>query len=621
MGTEGSQIVAKVEPKKISSRSPQGEHRLFSVLQRLPDDVVFYHEPEIDGRYPDFVIILPSMGVLTIEVKGWFARDIIYANSHEVRLKENGIEVLHKHPLRQVREYQNQLRDTCRSRPGFEKLANQTGLYEGNFQFPFGYCAVLSNITREQIRDHPSGSLPEIFKRDRVADRDDLLLWESSSPEDLLAVFREFFAPWWPTRMTPLQVDVLRGIIHPEAVLYFDFAKTSQQNVSLRILDLAQEAMARNIGEGHRLLFGVAGSGKTVVLIARAKLLARMNSRGQVLVLCFNLALSLYLQEALAGLPNVKVSHFHGWAKANIKKSEWTGTDDNVTLGRRLLEALKNDAPERGHFDAVLIDEAQDFSAEWFECALLALRNPSTGDLFVVGDASQGVYGRRSVSWKKLGIQAQGRTSYLDENYRNTKPILEVARLFSLADTDGDEDGMRAPVVDPARSKRTTGPLPVLVGASDMASECSRAVEIVKELLGGRWFGEDISPLRPEEIGILYRSGKGSKWSLLNQLRDCINEVAAPVVWLTENLDARRRMKEKAIKITTIHGSKGLQFRAVVILFAGDCPDTGSSSIEPEERCLFYVALTRAEDYLAITWSKPADYVRELRASGKLREA
>lgn len=525
--------MAKVEPKKIPARASKGEKLLFGLLQKLPDDVIFYYEPEVDGRYPDFVLILPSLGILTLEVKGWFAGNIIFANSHEVRVKENGIEVVHKHPLRQVREYQNILRDTCRNKPGFAKLANQAGLYEGNFQFPFGYGAVLSNITRDQLHKHPSGCLPEIFKRDRVADNDDLTAWETLSPPEFMNVLRGFFNPWWPTQMSRLQVDVMRGIIHPEAVLYFDFAKSPREEVSLRILDLAQEAMARNVGDGHRLVFGVAGSGKTVVLIARAKLLAETNSRGQVLVLCYNLALRLYLTRALAGLENVKVLHFHAWAKSNIKPADWTGKEDNVALGRILLEALRNGGRDHARFDAVLIDEAQDFCAEWFQCALLALKNTAESDLFIVGDGSQGVYGKRKVSWKQLGIQAQGRTSYLEENYRNTRPILEVASLFASTDGDTGEDGISAPLVNPSRAKRPAGPLPVSLQASNFEEECSLAEKTAAKLISGDWFGEKIAPLRPEEIGVLYRSGKGPRWDLLARLRDKLNASQIPTVWLS----------------------------------------------------------------------------------------
>ena len=145
-------------------------------------------------------------------------------------------------------------------------------------------------------------------------------------------------------------------------------------------------------------------------------------------------------------------------------------------------------------------------------------------------------------------------------------------------------------------------------------------MEIAKELTIGKWFGEGVDPLKPEEIGILYRSGKGTRWNLLARLRDQLEASGIPTVWLTENLDARHRIGEKAAKVTTIHASKGLQYRAVILLFAGECPETANGETEPEERRLFYVALTRAEDYLVVTWSKKSLFVSEMTQAGKVRE-
>jgi ATP-dependent exoDNAse (exonuclease V) beta subunit len=83
----------------------------------------------------------------------------------------------------------------------------------------------------------------------------------------------------------------------------------------------------------------------------------------------------------------------------------------------------------------------------------------------------------------------------------------------------------------------------------------------VADLLDGRWFEEPITPLKPEQIGILYRKAHPLIHTLREKLekrRDC------PVVWLTEkDHDARHGIAEPGVKILTMHGSKGLQFKAV----------------------------------------------------------
>ncbi len=85
------------------------------------------------------------------------------------------------------------------------------------------------------------------------------------------------------------------------------------------------------------------------------------------------------------------------------------------------------------------------------------------------------------------------------------------------------------------------------------------------------------------------------------------------MVWLKEkDHDARHRIAEPGVKILTMHGSKGFQFKAVILLFADDCPAQFPDTDEAEERRLIYIALTRAEDYLAISCSKKSGFVAEI---------
>ena len=54
--------------------------------------------------------------------------------------------------------------------------------------------------------------------------------------------------------------------------------------------------------------------------------------------------------------------------------------------------------------------------------------NPETNSLLVLYDDAQSIYERtqkKNFSFKSVGIQAQGRTTILKINYRNTKQILQ----------------------------------------------------------------------------------------------------------------------------------------------------------------------------------------------------
>jgi superfamily I DNA and RNA helicase len=194
-----------------------------------------------------------------------------------------------------------------------------------------------------------------------------------------VARLKACFDPWWSfPKLTPTQIDIFRSVIHPEVVI-------RASETDLAFLDLRQERNARALGDGHRIVYGVAGSGKTVLLIARAKLLAE-DPEKRILVLCYNRLLAQHLAVALAGHRHVTVTTFHRWAvRCGVDFSE--GEKDGA-IGERLLARLRGDAGLRGRYDAVLIDEAQDWPCSWFQCARLALKEPETGDLMVVGDGS-----------------------------------------------------------------------------------------------------------------------------------------------------------------------------------------------------------------------------------------
>ena len=80
--------MAQLVPERLPNRVTRSERQLYRALARLPENCLVYFEPVVANRYPDFVVIAPSLGVLTIELKGWQAADIVGADSHAVLLRE-----------------------------------------------------------------------------------------------------------------------------------------------------------------------------------------------------------------------------------------------------------------------------------------------------------------------------------------------------------------------------------------------------------------------------------------------------------------------------------------------------------------------------------------------------
>ncbi|MEO0967030.1 MAG: 3'-5' exonuclease [Cyanobacteria bacterium J06639_18] len=389
---------------------------------------------------------------------------------------------------------------------------------------------------------------------------------------------------------------------------------------TLEQFDSRQERNARRIGDGHRVIYGIAGSGKTVLLIARARLLSEQKPNIQILMLCYNVTLATYLRKNLRDCPNVTVRHFDGWSKTNRCGREKNESSED--LGARFLDKLRNGCHDTRRYDAVLIDEAQDFDVSWFKCVLEAMKDRENGDLVIVADGSQGLYKSRKISWKQIGIKAQGRTIYerfdLHKNYRNRPQIVELAAIFarnSKAEQQTD-DSIRALFVDPSKCQRSNGMKPVLVESYNRETECNKVMNIARNLLQGDWFGKSILPLKPEEIAILYPMIPRTERANLKSLIQGLNQFTK-VVWLNESPTSRELVTEPGIKIQTIHSAKGLQYRAVILMWADLLPRTFPDTNEAEERCVMYVGMTRPEDYLVISSSGFSPFIQEIKGSGK----
>ncbi|MBV9488218.1 MAG: AAA family ATPase, partial [Verrucomicrobia bacterium] len=479
-----------------------------------------------------------------------------------------------------------------------------------------------------------------------------------------------FFYPSWPfPALTEFQVKVLRALIHPQALIAKPAtlsassgpavevpaammppatrmlamvtaaagggaaAATEVEDVAvevvparrpmyrstglleLKVLDAQQEVAARRVGAGHRLVFGAAGTGKSAVVIAQARLLAQAAGR-RVLVLCVSVPLASYLEQALRGQSElITVRHFDELAREySVVRRVCPAVESHDELGRRLLGRLQS-APPASPYDAVLVDEAQDFHPSWFQCARRLLKDPDHGDLLIVGDGNQGVCGRHRIPWSSLGISARGRTTYLRKNYRNAREIVEFAAPFARTEYRED-DGVALVGIEPGQVTRSSGVPPVVIKAGDRTDECGQAVDLIAGLLRGK-FGERPlqDPVPPSDIGVLVPAVPDVLAESFAQFRRDLWIKGIPFVWMSNRKDqvARTQLSERGVKLLNVFHAKGLQFRAVVFFWADILPqERWLDRSREEQETLFYVALTRAEDYLAVIHSGDSEFVRRL---------
>lgn len=589
------------------SRMTTGERRLSERLEdKLDDDYLVWYDVPVGPRqvHPDFIVLHPSRGLLILEVKDWRLDTIRQADRETWVIAPGGELKSVPNPFAQARHHAHEVIDAL-SRD--RQLVHPDGPYRGKPAFPWSYGVVFTHITRKQFM---AAELHHAIEPHRVICADEMT--ESIDPEAFQSRLWEMFPYLMGRPLSLPQIDRIRWILFPqlripEQASLFD-ERDAQAEVPdiVRVMDLQQEQLARSLGEGHRVVHGVAGSGKTMILTYRAELLARSNAAGKpILVLCYNepLAVRLAAMMRAKGLnERVVAVHFHKWCRDQLVTYGQELPSPNLPVDAKMAEMVDRviRGVERGHipsgqYHAVMIDEGHDFEPAWFTL-VVQMVDPGTHSLLVLYDDAQSIYGRsrsgRRFSFKSVGIQAQGRTTILKVNYRNTRQILETAsaaaaELLAPDQTEaaaGGDDDDHVPRLQPVSCGRE-GPQPLIVDLPTLPQRAERLAEWLASMhQSGHAWGD---------MAVLCRD-----WRTMDVCEAALRRRQLP--HLVRRKTGQFDPLADHIHVMTMHASKGLEFPVVALL--GERREAHAQDREAalEEGRLLYVAATRATQRLAM---------------------
>jgi len=619
--------LAIIVPKKIPSTISKGVKRVFAGLHLLPDDYLIYYEPLINPRRPDIIIISPNLGLLVIEIRNWYPGQISSVSEDEVRIIGGNPRTV-MHPVIHAQIFLDSIIHRSSKHPFCSSLLNQDN-EQKEFRFPTGTLLFLPNCTTSQLTNHPFGDLCTLFGPKHTICRERLKDIENWDMVDIIMFLRSCTNSHG--RHIPLtsdQVHAIRAIIHPDIIIEVpELGNIDQKNgpsTSLKILDFTQEKKLYQISPNHHIFFGPAGSGKTVILIARARILHNRDEDHHSLILCFSSLFSSYLQKTFSNYPRIEAYSFRQWAEMfGISRHASEGGDESdQEFGTRLFKEILY---RRGNFhtyDAVFIDEGNDFCPSWFQCSREALKNPDQGDLFIVADGEKGFKGPVGVRWEDIGIHVRGHITHqglkIDKQYRNTREILTLARLFLLPTVENDEEQSENMVLAFDSSIRS-GLKPLLMWNTSHGHQAEYAVYLVQRLLGSLKSAHYLSGIKPDDIAILYPYGEMGDIHIISALIGNLGRFF-PVQWVSEDLKTYERINLPGVKVHDCHSINGLYYRVVIILFAENFERFFHDSEFFSDRYLFYSALTRPLDYLIIQYTERTDIIRKILASGYVDE-
>jgi len=301
-----------------------GERVVFNALKRnLPDDYFVWFEPTLFGEKksarPDFVVLGADIGLVIVEVKDWSIEGIHSANRDTFEIYEGRYVVPRTNPGEQIRSYEitlmNEIERYRNTDPDrYKLLLRKGGKYKGKRAVPVSALVAFPNITRTAWQSSKL-QLYHMINEKSVLLRDDLV-------DTLLERLRG--APVFPTTLSQKQVDTLKWMLYPEARVPWSQGRLftlGPDQIGVAKIDTFLPAQARKLSRKPqaKLVRGVVGSGKTLIMLFRAKFISEQNPNWRVLVLTYNKSLRDYLRQVfrqIGGDPDsVEIVNFHKWCR------------------------------------------------------------------------------------------------------------------------------------------------------------------------------------------------------------------------------------------------------------------------------------------------------------------
>ena len=516
----------------LASDMPEesSERLVSTALQTLPEDWIVFHHVSWQSRRKgrqgdgeaDFIVLQPKRGILVLEVKGG---GINILNGRWSSTDRHGDVHPIKNPYEQATDSKYAL---------LEWLAD-LGLSPN---IRVGHAVVFPNLHNVPPLG-PAGTQPITLTGPDLA-----------SPLD--AIDRCYTHWKLEADLTKAEVSKLVSFLAPTVLVRRTLFEASAE-AEEKILTLTAEQVSIFAGLRAKrggLVLGSAGTGKTVLAIARAQQLAKDGFR--TLLVCYNELLGTELASRVGDPPNLIVSTYHSLclkkareAKLHIpsnKPSEWWEVDAPSLL----IEAC---AVTSSYFDAIVVDEGQDFSPEWIASLRCLTASAAEPPFFIFADPMQEIWGR---NW-------QGDTSaefcwQLTRNLRNTQPIAD-----RVSATVGLKSGA---------ARGAPGPRPFWRDVCDKRSVDREVFAVVERLLN-EGFG-------PKTLAVLC----------------CSHELVARLREHIVGSFSFGRWGSAGIPVETVARFKGMEAEAVVLVL--------SEGMTDKARIEDYVGMSRARSVLAV---------------------
>lgn len=558
-------MIPEICNARCNSSVTKGERKIFDLLKlNLNDDYTIYFDININGRYPDFVIVGRDIGVIVLEIKDYkistisqlpggygnlkIRVDEIDTNGNMCKVEKN------MNPYEQARTYLN----TIKNNLAF------------GFNFNFNSIVIFPFLKEKDLEDKFDG-YHRCLPKDKTIYKEDLDCIENGTInlEELIKSKCKYLG----YILNDANIEQINSYIYP---LSKPNMKRLEENINREI-----EEKLKEFKSGKYILQGVSGSGKTIYLTTLAKLrLKLIEQHGfseKVLITAFN---------------NTLISFFKEYFK------------DYEHIDVRTKYQLTNQK-HKEKYGLILIDEGQDFSLDDLKYIISNYSNSKGNEYFMIAmDGAQNIYDEKNFIISELGENIK--IEKLNQNYRNNKSIFEFSNIFLNCNShykiDKHKLGESNYIIDDYESIKEDKQSIRIEKYSNFKSKMDKIKSYV-DLYKSRGINE-------KDMCIMYVSSKKNSGGYFNQdIKEYLNRYKIGYYdFYSNKLSFQAKLVDDCINISTIHSSKGFEYKIVFLCGL----EQEYLNIKNDLKKLVYTGMTRAKEKLIIFTSEKNEITKTL---------
>lgn len=587
----------------------------YSILRSaLSADDLIYLDPDLNGASPDFIIVRPNVGVIVIslyeEDLSDFSLDpgdtacktLIKEKEEEKEEKEEEeekekeyiriqspivpLENYHSLIIESLKEFTEAVIDNNRNLGLVKKVLICTKVSTEQAKITLGEPAYITIYGNEFINE-----------RSRLS-----------------CIFRDLRFHYVNPAFTKVALNQLKMDLSSKWHSY-------REGIPVRLTG-QQERLAKSMEGAQRKISGIAGSGKTQVLATRA-VNAQIRTGGNVLLLTFNITLSNYMRMRMAEIradfpwDKIDIDYYHRFFRKYANANNL-----HVNLGSYDDPDFFKDATALKKYDAILIDEVQDYLTPWLQLLRKSFLKDN-GEFVVFGDPKQNIYHRDldANGDIRLGIIRGEWNHELDKSMRFSNPALAnlamsfqrhfygTSERIDISDKDKADAGFQFNLMKYLNVPSIT---PVEALARQVYRKCKDFIDDNNLKM------ENIVILAPQteilrQIDYLYRNETGQGTMITFVSKESVERISRHSTVASyeykrdydrlEKIEKNRfTMVTRKLKLSTIQSFKGWEAQTVICIIQND---QNNVIVSPE---LIYTGITRAKENLFIISIGNNDY-------------